>query len=393
MPKISMLFLLCAFLTATFARDIDVYFHFKAPQAKTICIAMECMDWEQDANPMQKGPDGVFTLKMEINPGEYPYMYVVDGKYWVQDPEAQSIRIENTPASLLIVGTEAERAAERAVQAGNADQALQAAQDLRGYDELSQFQAPANFCFGILGDCRDGEGIYKALLSKIKEFKGVMVANNGDMVSGPTVYNEWLTFIQDTKNADIPFVAALGNHDTKKAADTVWDSKLFKIPQKDFYYSLNFGNCAFFFLNTEYTKGSFPISGAQMDWLKSELSSSTAKNKFVFVHRPLYPLKSQGQHYNDSLNIYPADRDALLQLFKDNGVKYIFCGHEHFYNRQTVEGVENVIVGGAGAPLYTSAAKGGYYHFVLVTVKNGTVKCEVYKYDSTAGTYQISDTF
>ena len=58
-------------------------------------------------------------------------------------------------------------------------------------------------------------------------------------------------------------------------------------------------------------------------------------------------------------------------------VDAVFAGHEHHYQRKTVDGILHVITGGGGAPLYDREEDGGFYHFVRVTVDGDRVSAEV----------------
>jgi 3',5'-cyclic AMP phosphodiesterase CpdA len=106
------------------------------------------------------------------------------------------------------------------------------------------------------------------------------------------------------------------------------------------------------------------IAGEQLQWLRRDLAAAAnAACIFVALHRPLYPV---GSHKGDSLDKYPAERDALHQLFAQHRVTCVFGGHEHLYNRQTRDGVVYIITGGGGADLYARPENGGYYHFLSV---------------------------
>jgi hypothetical protein len=58
-------------------------------------------------------------------------------------------------------------------------------------------------------------------------------------------------------------------------------------------------------------------------------------------------------------------------------VTMVFAGHEHFYLRQTIDGIPHIITGGGGAPLYAKDEDGGFYHYIFVTVDGDKVKAEV----------------
>jgi hypothetical protein len=118
------------------------------------------------------------------------------------------------------------------------------------------------------------------------------------------------------------------------------------------------------------------------------LSTSGRKHIFVFVHHPLYPEKGNGHHYGGSLDKYPKERDRLQSLFVRYKVTAVFEGHEHLYMWKVIDGVTEIITGGGGATLYAGEGKGGFYHFVLVTVDGDSVKGEVI--DSSG---KVRDTF
>ncbi len=55
----------------------------------------------------------------------------------------------------------------------------------------------------------------------------------------------------------------------------------------------------------------------------------------------------------------------------------VFAGHEHYYQKTTVDGILHIITGGGGAPMYDREEDGGFNHFVRVTVDGDRVSGEV----------------
>jgi 1,4-alpha-glucan branching enzyme len=49
-------------------------------------------DWDAGRYPMVKGPDGNWTVKVDLRPGQYEYQFVVDGSRFVPDPNATEQR-------------------------------------------------------------------------------------------------------------------------------------------------------------------------------------------------------------------------------------------------------------------------------------------------------------
>jgi len=62
----------------------QVTFVHQAPGAGQVNLAGEFNNWSDSANPMQQA-DGVWSLTLELAPGDYQYKYVVDGS-WREDP-------------------------------------------------------------------------------------------------------------------------------------------------------------------------------------------------------------------------------------------------------------------------------------------------------------------
>jgi len=67
---------------------------------------------------------------------------------------------------------------------------------------------------------------------------------------------------------------------------------------------------------------------------------------FVVGHEPAFP---EGYHVDDSLNLYPDDRDAFWALLKQYRATYI-CAHTHYYSTYSSGGATQIDVGNAGNP-------------------------------------------
>jgi hypothetical protein len=78
-------------------------------------------------------------------------------------------------------------------------------------------------------------------------------------------------------------------------------------------------------------------------------------------------------HLKDSPNKYPEKRDELASLFKQYKVAMVFVGHVHVYNFLVVDGMNQIIAGGFGAPLAGTLEEGGFNHFFHVIVKGDEI--------------------
>ena len=69
---------------------VTVTMNLRAPQAKQVAVAGTFNKWKTDAHVLAKQENGVWTINIPLKPGEYSYMFVVDGKAWVTDPNAET---------------------------------------------------------------------------------------------------------------------------------------------------------------------------------------------------------------------------------------------------------------------------------------------------------------
>ena len=69
---------------------VTVRMNLYAPEAHHVAVAGTFNKWKVDANVLKKENNGLWTINIPLKPGAYTYMFVVDGKAWVADPNAQS---------------------------------------------------------------------------------------------------------------------------------------------------------------------------------------------------------------------------------------------------------------------------------------------------------------
>lgn len=63
-------------------------FVFVAKDARQVTIAGDFNDWNATSAPMQKLPNGVWSIVLPLAPGRHVYSFVVDGRRWVPDAAA-----------------------------------------------------------------------------------------------------------------------------------------------------------------------------------------------------------------------------------------------------------------------------------------------------------------
>lgn len=230
------------------------------------------------------------------------------------------------------------------------------------------------FRFAVIGDSRDGDEIYSQLIKGILGRKPDFIIHLGDMVPSPHE-REWKTFLEISRPIILPFFPVVGNHDvsTGSFGDKVYQ-KQFLLPEGKTYYAFRAGGILFVILDSE--KGRRRITGEQWLWLEDTLSSSKERFELVFIHRPLF-VPWDSLKGGRALDKYPVERDRLHQLFLKKKVKAVFEGDDHRYDRREEDGILYLISGGGGAPLSAVKERGGYFHYVWISVQKEKVEGEV----------------
>ena len=95
---------------------------------------------------------------------------------------------------------------------------------------------------------------------------------------------------------------------------------------------------------------------AQLDeqerWLRAELAQARAagaRHIVIFQHHPWF--LASATEPDQYFNIPLVRRAPYLALFREFGVKYIFCGHYHRNAEGTADGLTNITTGPVGKPL------------------------------------------
>ena len=156
-------------------------------------------------------------------------------------------------------------------------------------------------------------------------------------------------------------------------------------------YSWDYGDAHFVALNQYWNGGTAEGSGQSTGgsdtaaggdivpelrtWLANDLAANTKPYVFVFGHEPAFPYN---RHVGDSLDQYPANRDAFWQVLEDSDVHAFFVGHTHYYSthqgdKNHVGDVWQIDAGNAGND------PGDGLTYVDVVVGSGSVRFDVYR--------------
>ena len=113
---------------------------------------------------------------------------------------------------------------------------------------------------------------------------------------------------------------------------------------RHFYYSFDYGPVHVAVIDTWSYPGKYRHElpdATQLTWLAHDLKSATAPWKVVMTHTPVYD-------WNRADATLQAE---LAPLFERTGVQLVIQGHEHYYARMEVKGVQYLVLGGGGATL------------------------------------------
>ena len=226
------------------------------------------------------------------------------------------------------------------------------------------------FSFVVFGDNRSGDEIFKKLIARVNQEKDIVFAiNTGDLTERGKDF-EYQKYKKMISKCKVKVYNAIGNHDISGSGKALFRA-YFGRP----YYSFNFENAHFIILDNVSQDG---LGKWQSSWLIGDLINHKKMLNFVFMHKPLFDPSFSFPHYV----MTPREtRDNLIQLFKENNVEYVFAGHIHGYLREEKESIVYIITGGAGAPLYLEKDRGGFYHYVKITVEDNQIKEKVVRID------------
>ncbi len=238
-------------------------------------------------------------------------------------------------------------------------------------EEVRSIEPP--FQFALIGDSRDGAKVYVRLMGRILERKPHFLIHLGDMIPHPSG-KEWQKFFEISKPIDVPFFPVVGNHEVGATGlGEKFYREQFLLPGGKTYYAFRAGGVLFVILDSE--KGRGRIIHEQLSWLEDILSSSEETRKLVFIHRPLF-LPIDSLKTGRTMDRYPVERDALHRLFVKTKVQGVFEGDDHRYDQMEKEHILYLITGGGGAPLTTFKERGGFFHYVWISVQKERIEGE-----------------
>jgi 3',5'-cyclic AMP phosphodiesterase CpdA len=192
--------------------------------------------------------------------------------------------------------------------------------------------------FAVIGDTGSGNPPQYQVAERLTEARAafpfefvLMLGDNLYGLERPVDYqNKFERPYAKLLEDDVEFYASLGNHDNS--------NQRFYEPFNmggERYYAFVKGDVKFLALDSNY------MDETQLAWLIDELDGTTQGWKIAFFHHPIY---SSGAFHGSEVDL----RERLEPIFVKYGVRVVFSGHEHFYERiKPQKGVYYFIAGGS----------------------------------------------
>lgn len=171
----------------------------------------------------------------------------------------------------------------------------------------------------------------------------------GDLVNSPGELAQWEAFLEACDVfAKLPLVTVAGNHEGVHSNYTY--QKLFALPDDaeedqsgEEFYSLDFGNVRMLMMDSSFLteerrqsmgKDAWAKEEQRVEaWIRSRTGSCEKPWLAAVIHHPVY-----GMHDEDTVS--PQIRRLWAPLLETGGVRIVFSGHQHLYQRtRSIHGV------------------------------------------------------
>lgn len=164
----------------------------------------------------------------------------------------------------------------------------------------------------------------------------------GDLVNSPGELSQWEAFLEACDVfAKLPLVTVAGNHEGVHSNYTY--QKLFALPDDaeedqsgEEFYSLDFGNVRMLMMDSSFLteerrqsmgKDAWAKEEQRVEaWIRSRTGSCEKPWLAAVIHHPVY-----GMHDGDTVS--PQIRELWKPLLEEGGVRIVFSGHQHLYQR------------------------------------------------------------
>jgi len=178
--------------------------------------------------------------------------------------------------------------------------------------------------------------------------------------------------------ARLPVLGCRGNHDGERSLlAKYWPYPFASAQAYEAYYAFDYGPLHVTVVDQ---LAPFAPGTPQHRWIDQDLAATTRPWKLVLLHRP--PFGGAGYHPDDV-----ETQEHLVPLFERHGVAMVLAGHNHYYARAEVNGVQYVTTAGGGASLYPADDLAGVevaesvFHFVHLTINDTVMGLQAIRLD------------
>ncbi len=214
-------------------------------------------------------------------------------------------------------------------------------------------EAPEPLRFAVYGDVRGGHRVHATIAASLLSEAIDFVIVTGDMVLRGSDEADWQRFfaVAGPLLARLPYYPVAGNHDTGSSGDerrrmselfALWPAPSGRLATGA-WHSFDVSGVHFVMLDSNHYRDE-----GQLAWLRQDLETARAAGVraiFAAVHAGPY---SRGLHQGHR---YAAEH--YVPLLSKYGVTLLFSGHDHLYQRGKAGGLDYIVSGGGGAPLYS----------------------------------------
>ena len=250
----------------------------------------------------------------------------------------------------------------------------------------TQEQNRNQVAFAVIGDTGTGDeaqlAVARQMVSRREKspFEFVLMLGDNIYETGDSKYIKprFEEPYKDLLAAGVKFYAVLGNHDIIKGTAFQTNYPNFNMGGKR-YYNFTKGDAGDSSLLEFFALDSNLMNVEQLNWLEEKLKASKAQWKIAFCHHSIY---SSSKMHPPYLQL----RNQLEPLYLKYGVKVVFAGHGHAYERvKPQKGVHYFTEGASGeikrksldrqTPLF-AAGEDLINSFLIVEVTGDEMKVE-----------------
>lgn len=219
--------------------------------------------------------------------------------------------------------------------------------------------------FAVCGDSRDDvRGIFPRILETVGRSDMEFLLHTGDL-ENTGGKEAWSAFRRRTAGFAKPLYVAIGNHEIRKATRREF-ADFFGLPSTSYSFTHRDAHVAVL------DNAGGEMTDARLDWLDRDLSAHPKSPEgirylIVAMHTPP---KTDNVFPHGTSSDYGAQSRKLHAILVRHRADLVLCSHEHLHMVDWWDGVQVIISGGAGAPLFPFQK----YGFYRIDLEGGRVR-------------------